>query len=572
MRKRKDGKKKKGSSTVALMCKRKKFSTIFLQRGLLILLIVVLVYVVGLNFFVNNKKSDAVSNYYRAQGTMVRYISSLAEKYEEPFFSNNVQFQMAMMAVSRGFFSLLQEQESGEVIADCSERIFQIKNATEETDSMIYTCVPAEIPGWEEYREELQRHNKGLVHLYENVDFSSFYTDGRHFIPGDMQIKATYIKDLEYYLARNNYQMHELLNIYLDAPEEEEIPEGYERVIAEEAEAWLEPMVAGYGETSPSKNYMCSSDASYESLMELKEFLGLHTPKLSGSDGMAESFFRIELTTMMKMTLKDGREVGFLSATVYDVWEQYGGWMIIIADVLLLVGVLVAFLLAKVSYTHLKAEYDVEDYRRNLMNTMAHDLKSPLMSISGYAENLRDNLHTEKQEYYSEAILKNVQYMNGIIEAVLSLSKSESGNVVLKREALNVSEKIQELLKTQEKQLQESGLTVELTGELTIEADKVLFEQVLHNLLENAVKYASNNSVIRVMIGAEQISFQNSCETDLRAVADTLCEPFVVGDANRGGRKGSGLGLTIARNICQMHGFELQIICEERSFVTRIMI
>ncbi len=572
MRKRKDRKKKKGSGTVALMCKRKKFSTIFLQRVLLVLLIVGLVYAVGLNSFVNNKKSDAVSNYYRAQGTMVRYISSLAEKYEEPFFSNNVQFQMAMMAVSRGFFSLLQEQESGEVIADCTERIFQIKNATEETDSMIYTCVPAEIPGWEEYRGELQKQNRALVHLYESVDFSSFYTDGRHFIPGDMQIKATYIKDLEYYLARNNYQMHELLNIYLDAPTEKGIPEGYERVITEAAEAWLEPMVTGYGETSPSKNYMCSSDASYESLIELKEFLQLQTPKVSGSDGMAESFFRIELTNMMKMTLKGGREVAFLSATVYDVWEQYGGWMIILAAILLLVGVLVAFLLAKVSYTRLKAQYDVEDYRRNLMNTMAHDLKSPLMSISGYAENLRDNLHTEKQEYYSGAILNNVQYMNGIIEAVLSLSKSESGNVVLKREAFDVSEKMQELVKTEESRLQERGLKVELAGELTIEADKVLFEQVLHNLLENAVKYASNNGVIRVMIGAEQISFQNSCETDLRAVADTLCEPFVVGDVNRGGRKGSGLGLAIVRNICQMHGFELQIICEEGCFEARIMI
>ena len=239
---------------------------------------------------------------------------------------------------------------------------------------------------------------------------------------------------------------------------------------------------------------------------------------------------------------------------------------------MLLISVLIAYLLAKVSYARMQARYDVEDYRRNLMNTMAHDLKSPLMSISGYAENLRNNLHTEKQEYYSEAILHNVQYMNGIIESVLSLSKAESGNVVLKKEKLNVTEKLQELIGVQENRLQERDLAVELTGELVLEADKVLFGQVLHNLLDNAVKYASNNGVIRVMISAEQISFQNHCETDLRAVADTLCEPFVVGEANRGGRKGSGLGLTIAKNICELHGFELKIICGAGSFEARIVL
>ena len=252
--------------------------------------------------------------------------------------------------------------------------------------------------------------------------------------------------------------------------------------------------------------------------------------------------------------------------------EVYGRLLAGIGLLIVLFSALIAFLWAKVSYTRLKAGYDVEDYRRNLMNIMAHDLKSPLMSISGYAENLRDNLHTENQEYYSEAILNNVQYMNGIIESVLSLSKAEQGNVVLKREAFPVSEKLQELVKSQESRLQEKGLKVELAGELVVEADKVLFEQVLYNLLDNAVKYASNNGIIRVMISAEKISFWNLCEADLRAVSDTLCNPFVVGDTNRGGRKGSGLGLAIAKNICELHGFTLELVCEEGSFEAKIKI
>lgn len=573
MRNQKNRKIRKGNNVVALMCKRKKFSTIFLHTGLLVWMIVVLAYVLGLNFFVTNKKSDAMSNYYKAQMTMVRFISSLSEQCAEPEFSNNVQFQMAMMAVSRGFFSLLQERESGEVIADCSERIFQLKSATEETDAMVYICVPTEIFGWEKYREELQRHNKGLVHLYETISFSGFYTDGNYFVPDGMQIKTTYIKDLEYYLARNHYQIYELMNTYIEAPVKESLPQSYKKVVVDETGgAWMSPIVAGYHENSPRKNYMCSSDASYESLIELQEFLKYQTPKVSGSDGMAEHFFSIELTSMMGMTLKDGREVAFLSAMVYDVWEQYAGWMIAIAVAMLLLGSLLAYLLAKASYARLKAQYDVEDYRRNLMNTMAHDLKSPLMSISGYAENLRDNLYTEKQEYYSEAILKNVQYMNGIIESVLNFSKSESGNVMLKRESLDILEMLNELLGKLETKVQENGLTIVCEGKLRLDADKVLFEQALYNLVDNAMKYASKNSTIHVMIDARQISFQNFCETDLRAVAGELCDPFVVGEASRGQQKGNGLGLAITRNICQLHGFELQVICKERSFEAKILI
>lgn len=566
------GKKSKKRSTVtALLCKRKKFSTVFLQRWLVVLVICIVVYIAGVTLFVTYKKGGAESNFYQAQGTALRYIVSLAEEREEQEFNDFLQLQLALMSNSTAYYAMVQD-ENGEVIADCREVISLIKGSTEETKSKAYLCVPSELPGWQEYREELQTYNKGLVHLYETVEFTSMYTDGSRFIPNDMQITATCIKDIEYYLYGYDYPTYELINTRIEQPDEENIPAGYEKVELEEnGTTWIGPIVVGYSESSPSKNYACSSDASYALLLQLKQDVESDTHNVSGMNGMRESFFRTELTNMTELTLKDGREVKLLSACVYDVWELHGGWLVTIAVGILVLGTLVAFLLAKVSYARLKAQYDVEDYRRNLMNTMAHDLKSPLMSISGYAENLRDNLHTEKQEYYSEAILNNVQYMNGIIEAVLSLSKAENGSAVLKREQMNVTELLQQLIEAQNIQLQERGLTVEVEGELCVEADKVLFGQVLGNLLENCVKYASNSSTIRVMMSEEQISFWNACEADLRTIADTLCEPFVVGDANRSNRKGSGLGLAIAKNVCALHGFVLEIACEDGSFEARIV-
>lgn len=193
-----------------------------------------------------------------------------------------------------------------------------------------------------------------------------------------------------------------------------------------------------------------------------------------------------------------------------------------------------------------------------------------LMSISGYAENLRDNLNTEKQPYYSQAILNNVQYMNGIIESVLYLSKMEEGKLSLKKEPIQVREMVEKLVAEREENLQERGLKMEMAGEILLEADVTLLEQLLCNLLDNAVKYASKNTTICVMMKDKEISIQNVCEEDLSSVEDTLSQPFVVGDTSRSNQKGSGLGLAIARNICELHGFGFELICKEKSFEAKI--
>ena len=564
MRRKKEGKKR--SAATALLCKRKRFRTVFWQRWILVFVIFALVYVIGVAFFANYKKGEKKRDYYWAQGKQVEYFLSLAQKYEGQQLINRMTLRLTMMAETHDYFAVLCDEETKEVITGCEEKLFFIRNRGGEEEPTILVCDLDTIPGWKTYRQKLQEHDGSLVRLYESVEIPEIYTNDGFFVPKTMEIEVTSIGVIRGMLLQD-YTEEQVFSQEIDCPER--ISEGY---VEEDTTEYVlnNPIILGYSPDSPYMNKNDCSDASYRLLWEYYE--ERKTNETSSSNWEQESLFGIHIVSDTELDLGLGRPVSLLSVAYYDVVEVYGGLLAWIALVVLLISVLIAYLLAKVSYARMQARYDVEDYRRNLMNTMAHDLKSPLMSISGYAENLRDNLHTEKQEYYSEAILNNVQYMNGIIESVLSLSKAESGNVVLKKEALNVAEKLQELIRAQENRLKERGLTVELTGELVLEADKVLFGQVLHNLLDNAVKYASNNGVIRVMISAEQISFQSPCETDLRAVADTLCEPFVVGDVNRGGRKGSGLGIAIAKNVCGLHGFVLEIVCEEGSFEARIVL
>lgn len=557
---------KRRSSAVALLCKRKKFGTVFWQRWILVFAILAVVYMIGVAFFAAYKKSEWKSDYYWAQGKQVEHFVYLAKEYQGQQLVNRAEFRLAMMADTHDYFAMLCDMETKEVIAGCEEKLFFIRSHGEEEDNTILTCNLEAIPGWKAYRQKLQGHNSSLIRLYEYLEAPEIYTDGSFFVPKVMRVEVTSIAMLQE-MFMHDFTEEEVFCQEIECSDR--IPEGY--IEEDTTEYRLEnPIILGYSANSPYMNKDDCSDTSYELLCEYREERKNNAE--SSSYWEQESLFGIHIVSDTELDLGLERPVSLISVGYYDVIEVFGGLLTGIALVVLFLSVLVAFLLAKVSYVRLKARYDVEDYRRNLMNTMAHDLRSPLMSISGYAENLRDNLHSQKREYYSEAILNNVQYMNGIIESVLSLSKAEGGNVVLKKEGLNISALLRELIKTQETGLQERGLTVEVAGELTMEADKVLFGQVLHNLLDNAVKYASNNSCIRVMISAELISFQNACETDLSAVADTLCEPFVVGDANRGGRKGSGLGLAIAKNICELHGFELKIICGDGSFEAKIVL
>lgn len=161
--------------------------------------------------------------------------------------------------------------------------------------------------------------------------------------------------------------------------------------------------------------------------------------------------------------------------------------------------------------------------------------------------------------------------MNRIIESVLELSKVEKEGLSLNRETVDVVVLLNEVRKRYEPQLREKNLQIENKGETTLKADKGLMLQVLDNLLGNAVKYATSDSVVQVILSEKELKMENACETDLSDVVDKLCEPFVVGSESRSGKMGSGMGLAIVKNICELHGYRLKVECESGQFVAKII-
>ena len=555
-------KKRKSRSAVALLRKRKKFGGIFLKRCILMLVVAAIVFVAGKDYFVEYEQNLWKSWAYSSREAIIEAIDEGmrdGESYE--FYINRVEMAMTLRQETRTA-SLLFNAETGEIIADCKEQIFMFRHVGEE-ESYIYTCPTSDIEGWEDYREEYVVNEKEFVgkrsdiyDLTEKLEMEHIYINGEHFLPGAFTVTNKAV----------NYQTEELFKTFTtEFDEPEDLTSDY--VKTELDDEWTLTLVYGYNEndtTAYSGSYEGYQylQARYQNFLENgKNYLG----------GESYTEDKMIISATRDVTMPTGEKAILMTVYYYDVWENYGTNIIFAGILTFLAALVIAFIWAKLVHMKLKAQYDMEDYRKTLMNTMAHDLKSPLMSISGYAENLQNNLNTDKKEYYAEAILGNVDYMNRIIESVLTLGKTENVGIVLKKEKTDMLHLIEACGKKYDLQKEAKKLTINITGDGVLDIDVSLFSQAIDNLLGNAVKYASEDSAINVTISKNEISIVNQCDDMPDVPVNSLYEPFVVGNENRSDKKGSGLGLAIVNNICTLHKFKFEIKCEEKTFTAKVL-
>lgn len=279
---------------------------------------------------------------------------------------------------------------------------------------------------------------------------------------------------------------------------------------------------------------------------------------------------------VIRTASSEGIEVNGKYYTLYELRTQdfyavYGTNFIIFYVVLFGLSVIIALICAAVPYIKYRTRYNNEQYRRTMTDTMAHDLKSPLTAISGYAENLMEGINTDKREHYAAAILDNVHYMNDIITNVLELSKLEGKSAAIKKEKLDISELTTELYKKYELQSAEKNITTEIKGHCIITADKQMMAKALDNLLSNAVKYTKANGRISVNAGDSQFTVSNDSAETLKIPVTQLTEPFIKGDSSRSNKLGSGLGLSIVKNILDLHGYSMRISAEKGIFTVKII-
>ena len=199
--------------------------------------------------------------------------------------------------------------------------------------------------------------------------------------------------------------------------------------------------------------------------------------------------------------------------------------------------------------------------RRDFIASVSHDFKTPLSLIQGYAETMEEEGVTESQRQYCQIITEQAARMNGMVNHLLSLSRLESGMVTLKPTVFGLEDIFFSVLTNLRILLEKRGVRVEPipAGEWFVNADYAQVEQIVTNLLENAVKYAGEPPVIRVGFerreGRIRVGVFNTSDPIPEDKIGHLFEGFYRADQARQLTSNSyGLGLAIVKAAVELHG------------------
>ncbi len=216
-------------------------------------------------------------------------------------------------------------------------------------------------------------------------------------------------------------------------------------------------------------------------------------------------------------------------------------------------------------------QLEVLNERKNrFLGMAAHDLRSPLTVIDGYATLMaagRLGAVTEEQSDRLERISASARFMRGLIDELLDISAIEAGSLVLHREPTDLERLVQEALGIQRMvaDLKDIAIKLATRGDIPLlPIDRAKVEQVLHNLLTNAVKYSARGTTINVRIGREDGRVRVAVIDQGQGIPadelDHVFEPFrTTSTVPTGGESSTGLGLAIARRIVDAHGGVLKV-------------
>ncbi len=213
--------------------------------------------------------------------------------------------------------------------------------------------------------------------------------------------------------------------------------------------------------------------------------------------------------------------------------------------------------------TKSQEETTQERYRGNLLRAISHDLRTPLSGIMGTSEMIMGMTEAADPRYsLAQDIFKDADWLHGLVENILNLTKFQDGHLPLKKEPEAVEEVVGAALQVIEKRMPTREIAVSIPDTLLmVPMDARLITQVLVNLLDNAAKHTPPEEEIAVLVEEDQQNdmaifsvVDHGCGIPEDAISRIFQMFYTVGNHETTSKQGVGLGLSICQSIVEAHG------------------
>ena len=215
---------------------------------------------------------------------------------------------------------------------------------------------------------------------------------------------------------------------------------------------------------------------------------------------------------------------------------------------------------------------DMDDYQKKIVANVSHDFRSPLTSIKGYVEAMADGtIPPEMYGKYLNIILFETERLTDLTRDLLTLNEFDTKELLLSKEGFDIQEVIKSTAESFEAVCTPKHISIELLlmpNTVRVYADRRKIQQVLYNLIDNAIKFSENNSSVTIEVTLKNdkafVSIKDRGIGIPRKEQNKIWERFYKSDLSRKKKKkGTGLGLSIVKEVIQAHNEHINVISTE---------
>ncbi len=212
---------------------------------------------------------------------------------------------------------------------------------------------------------------------------------------------------------------------------------------------------------------------------------------------------------------------------------------------------------------------ETEQRRRDFIANLSHELRSPMTNIRGFIQGILDGTIPESEsKHYLDIVLNETNRLTKLVTSLLNLSRIENSDTPLEMSTVNINELIRLVLITKVNQIEQKELDVRLNfaqESSLVRCDRDQIEQILINLLDNAIKFTPNGGVIQIITNnlnnnTLSVTVRDNGIGILKQDADYIFDRFYKADKSHASGSGTGLGLSITKMILEKHGQNIVLL------------